>query len=147
MNLAEKKQWLLAELSRCKGAQDRLAWLVARARLQPPLDAALKTEARRVQGCLSKLWIVAECRDGRCHFRCDSDSQIVKAVAGLLCDFYSGHAPAEILGSTPDFLAAAGINQHLTPNRRNALSRVWETIRAFAQSHLESPGNHLPSAI
>jgi TatD DNase family protein len=60
----------------------------------------------------------------------------VKGVAGLLCEFYSGHAPAEILACEPSFLREAGITQHLTPNRRNGLARVWERIRDFAQSHL-----------
>lgn len=84
-------------------------------------------------GCLANLWLVAETREGRCHFQCDSDSQIVRAVAGLLCDFYSGHTPAEILALEPDFLEQVGINQHLTANRRNVLSRVWERIRGFAE--------------
>lgn len=84
-------------------------------------------------GCLANLWLVAETRAGRCYFQCDSDSQIVRAVAGLLCDFYSGHTPAEILAMEPDFLEQVGINQHLTANRRNVLSRVWERILACAQ--------------
>ncbi len=77
MTLAEKKQELLAQLARCHGAQERLAWLVARARAQAPLGAADKTDVSRVEGCLSKLWLLAECREGRCFFRCVSDSQIV----------------------------------------------------------------------
>ena len=138
MTLVEKKQELIADLAHARGAQERLAWLVARARRQPPLEAAFKTEAFRVEGCLSKLWLVAERREGHCLFRCDSDSQIVKAIAGVLCEFYSGHAPAEILVHEPGFLGQLGITQHLTGNRRNALTRVWERIRAFAQSQLGS---------
>jgi len=63
---------------------------------------------------------------------CDSDSLVVKAIAGLLCDFYSGQPPAEILAHDPRFLAPLGITQHLTPNRRNALAKIWERIRQFA---------------
>ena len=138
MTLAEKKQELLAQLARCRGAQERLAWLVARARAQAPWGAADKTDASRVEGCLSKLWLTAECRERRCFFRCDSDSQIVKAIAGLLCEFYSGQEPAGILAHDPTFLGDVGITQHLTGNRRNALTRVWERIRACAESNLKS---------
>ena len=135
MTLVEKQQKLVAQLARGHGTAERLAWLVARARRQAPLEAGFKTEANRVEGCLAKLWLVPEFREGNCFFRCDSDSQVVKAVAGLLCEFYSGHPPAEVRAHDPGFLAAAGITQHLTPNRRNALARVWESIRAFAESH------------
>lgn len=133
-SLVAKREALLAQLGGFPHPQERLQWLVEQARLRPALAAELKTEAHRVPGCLANLWLVAETREGRCHFQCDSDSQIVRAVAGLLCDFYSGATPAEILALPPDFLEAVGINQHLTANRRNVLSRVWERIRACAQA-------------
>lgn len=125
---------MLARLGGFRHPQERLQWLVEQARQRPALAAELKTEANRVPGCLANLWLVAESCEGRCHFQCDSDSQIVRAVAGLLCDFYSGAPPAEILALPPDFLEAVGINQHLTANRRNVLSRVWERIRVCAQA-------------
>lgn len=133
-SLAAKREALLAQLGGFRHPQERLQWLVEQARRRPALAAELKTEAQRVPGCLANLWLAAETREGRCHFQCDSDSQIVRAVAGLLCDFYSGATPAEILALPPDFLEQVGINQHLTANRRNVLSRVWERIRACAQA-------------
>jgi cysteine desulfuration protein SufE len=130
--LAARRDALLAQLGGFRHPQERLQWLVEQARLRPMLAAELKLEAHRVPGCLANLWLLAEAREGRCQFQCDSDSQIVRAVAGLLCDFYSGATPAEILAQSPDFLEQVGINQHLTANRRNVLSRVWERIRGFA---------------
>ena len=132
MKLAEKQQQLTAELAALKNGQDRFAHLVERARQLPTLSAELRTENNLLPGCLAKLWFVSEFRNGRCFFLCDSDSLVVKAIAGLLCDFYSNQPPAEILAHNPDFLAPLGITQHLTPNRRNALAKVWERIRQFA---------------
>ncbi|NBU08688.1 MAG: SufE family protein [Proteobacteria bacterium] len=117
----------------------RLQWLVEQARLRPALAAEWRTETHRVPGCVANLWLIAELRDGRCEFRCDSDSQIVRAVAGLLCEFYSGATPAEVLAMDPVFLDQVGINQHLTANRRNVLSRVWERIRTFAEACASQP--------
>lgn len=136
-SLAAKRNALLARLGAFRHPQERLQWLVEQARLRPPLAAGLKTDTRRVPGCLANLWLVAGTREGRCHFQCDSDSHIVRAVAGLLCDFYSDATPAEILALPPDFLEQVGINQHLTANRRNVLSRVWERIRGFAEAREE----------
>lgn len=134
--LADKRDALCAELRALRDAQERLNLLVTRARQRPGLDESQKNEAHRVEGCLSKLWIVPRFADERCWFAADSDSQIVKAVAGLLCEFYSGHPPAEILSIDPSFLGPLGINQHLTPNRRNALAKVWEVIRSFAEGQI-----------
>jgi len=133
VNLAEKQVQLTAQLAAQKNGQDRLAWLVEQARKRQPLAPELRADVNLIPGCLAKLWFVAHFRDGCCFFDCDSDSLVVKAIAGLLCDFYSGHPPAEILAHDPGFLAPLGITQHLTPNRRNALSKIWECIRQFAE--------------
>jgi cysteine desulfuration protein SufE len=135
VNLAEKQVQLAAQLAALKNGQDRLSVLVDQARKRPPLAPELRVDENLIPGCLAKLWFVAHFRDGQCLFDCDSDSLVVKAIAGLLCEFYSGHAPAEILAHDPGFLAPLGITQHLTPNRRNALSKIWERIRQFAEGN------------
>lgn len=122
----------MAGLGGLKTSQDRFAWLVRRGRQHPPLDEPYKTEAYRVEGCLAKVWFVPEFRRGRCYFETDSDSAIVKGIAAMLCEFYSGQTPEEIVKTNPSFLESAGINQHLTPNRRNSLARIWEKIHNFA---------------
>lgn len=132
MTLAEKQAQLTLRLAALKTGQDRLALLVEEARKIPSLPPELRTDEHLIPGCLAKLWFISQSHDGKCLFVCDSDSLIVKAVAGLLCQFYSGHGPAEILAHDPEFLAPLGITQHLTPNRRNALAKVWERIRQFA---------------
>ena len=140
MTLDEKQRRLIGELAPLPDAPARLAWLIERARERPMLPAELRLDACLVEGCLSKLWFVTEFRDGRCWFRSESDSLVVKSVAGLLCDFYSGHTPAEIVKHPPAFLGAVGIPHYLTANRRGTMGRVWEKIRAFAESRFSRPG-------
>lgn len=135
MTLAEKQAQLTAQLTAVKNGQDRLAFLVGEAKKTLPLPAELRTDDHLIPGCLAKLWFIARSRDGVCFFACDSDSVVVKAIAGLLCEFYSGHPAVEILAHDPKFLGPLGITQHLTPNRRNALSKVWESIRQFAEAN------------
>jgi cysteine desulfuration protein SufE len=139
MTLAEKQAQLTAELAAFNNGQDRFAVLVDRAKKTPRLAPGLRVEKNLLPGCLAKLWFIAEERNGKCFFACDSDSLVVKAIAGLLGDFYSGHTPGEILMHDPKFLAPLGITQHLTPNRRNALAKVWGRIREFSEN-ARTPG-------
>ena len=141
MTIAEKKETVLAQLTAIKNSQERFAHLIACGRQKPALEKEFKTETFRVEGCLAKLWFVSEFRDGRCYFRADSDSAIVKGIASVLCDFYSGHTPEEIVTIDPSFFEKVGITQHLTPNRRNSLSKVWEKIRGFAEAQINSPAS------
>jgi cysteine desulfuration protein SufE len=135
MNLAEKQVEITAQLVALKNGQDRLAFLVEKAKARPSLAPEFCVDENLIPGCLAKLWFVPQFRDGQSFFKCDSDSLVVKAVAGLLCDFYSGQSPTEILAHDPGFLAPLGITQHLTPNRRNALAKIWERIRQFAEEN------------
>jgi cysteine desulfuration protein SufE len=139
VTIQQKRDQLIATLSAVKGFHDRFASLVEQGKARPALDAAFKNDRHKVDGCLSNLWFVPEFRDGKCYFAIEADSLIVKAIASLLCDLYSGYTPEEILSLDPSFLAQVGITQHLSPNRRNSLSRVWDKIRAFARENSGRP--------
>jgi cysteine desulfuration protein SufE len=140
MTAEEKKAALLATLAQFKDAQERFAYVVEQGRKQGALEETFKADEYRVEGCLAKLWLVSEFKEGKCYFRADSDSAIMKGISTVLCNFYSGLTPAEILNNDPSFLSQVGITQHLTANRRNGLARVWETIRNFARSRVDSEG-------
>jgi len=126
---------ILAEITVYTDPLDRLEQLVDRARTMPSFPDAQKTEENRIEGCMAQLWLHADFDNGVCRFQCDSDSMVVKSIAGLLCEIYDGSAPQEILEHAPDFLAEAGITSHLSANRRNALTQVWKKIRLFAEKH------------
>jgi cysteine desulfuration protein SufE len=136
MTLAEKKDELVENLGLLPSAQDRLMYIVDRAKKTPHLPDDLRTPETRVEGCLSNLWFIPEFKEGKCFFKVDADSHIVRGIAIVLADFYSGHSPAEILQNDPAFLSTVGITQHLSPNRRSGLSRLWDKIRDFAADHL-----------
>lgn len=139
MPIRETIRSILADLQAFGDPLDRLEYLVDRARALPPLSEADKSEANRVEGCMAQLWLTRSFDHGVCRFRSDSDSQIVKSIAGLLCEIYDGATPQEILEHSPEFLAEAGITSHLSANRRNALTQVWKKIRTFAEAH-RAPG-------
>jgi cysteine desulfuration protein SufE len=136
VTIAEKQQLLTATLTALKTGPDRLNFIVGRGRAAPPLEVAFKTDAFRVEGCMAKVWFVAEFSGGACQFRADSDSAIVKGMAVLLCEFYSGQSPEEIARTSPAFLEEFGLTQLMTPNRRNSLGQIRGHIQACARRHL-----------
>jgi cysteine desulfuration protein SufE len=127
---------LLDDFLFIENAQERLAAVVDRARRLPPLPAELRTEAQRVEGCVSQVWLVPELRDGRCHFRCDADGPLVKGLVAFLCAYHDGATPAEVLGDDADPLAELGLLANLSPTRRNGLAAVRAAIGAFAGRHV-----------
>ena len=132
MSLAEKQQQLVANYAIIDDPQERLAAVVDQARRRPSLPEAERTEANRVKGCISLAWVVGEIREGRCQFRCDADSPLVRGLLVLLCDFYSGGTPAEVAAIEPALIEQLGLDRNLSPTRLNGLRSVRARIRDFA---------------
>lgn len=135
MPIRETIHDVLSELTAFSDPLERLEYLVDRARSMPGLREEDKVEAHQIEGCMAQLWMTTGFVDGKCRFVSDSDSMVVRSIAGLLCDIYTGATPQEILEHPPEFLAEAGITSHLSANRRNALTQVWKKIRAFAEAN------------
>ena len=134
MTLEEKKTALVEEITLIPDPYERLGYIVDRGKKAEGLPQDLRIDSFKIEGCMSQLWVVPEYHDGLCAFNSESDSAIVKGIASLLCDFYSDAKPEEIIRTDADFLGEVGITQHLSPNRRNGLSRIVESIQRFAQS-------------
>lgn len=134
MSLAARRAQLIAELEPFGDHHERFQYVIDRAKTAPTLPPALKLDAFLIEGCTSNLWLVPALESGVCRFRCDADSLITKGVAALVCEFYDGAPPAEVAATDADFLAAVGITQHLSPNRRNGLSNLVGKIRAFGRA-------------
>jgi cysteine desulfuration protein SufE len=132
VTLAEKQQQMITDFAIIEDAQERLAAVVDRARRRPPLPEAERTDDHRVKGCISLAWVVTEMREGRCHFRSDADSPLVRGLLALLCDFYSGATPAEVAATEPVLLEELGLAKNLSPTRLNGLRSVRAKIRDYA---------------
>ena len=133
MSIEQKRADLVEELMPFEDHFERFAYVIDRAKGHPPLDDAYKIDTFLIEGCLSRLWIFPEYREGKCYFSTDSDAAITKGTAALLCELYSGEEPEAVIGLEPDFLAEVGITQHLSPNSRNGLTNVRSKIKAYAE--------------
>jgi len=136
MTLKEKQDALVEEITLIPDAYERLGYIIDRGKKAAGLTEDLRIDSFKIEGCMSQLWVVPTFKDGLCSFCSESDSAIVKGIAELLCNFYSDAKPEEIIATDAEFLGEVGITQHLSPNRRNGLSRIVESIQRFAQSCL-----------
>lgn len=111
---------------------ERYQYLIDCGRKLPPLPESLRTEAHKVSGCQSQVWIVPHGDASRLDFEAASDSSIVQGLIALLLRVYSGRSAAEILATEPRFIEAIGLKAHLSQSRSNGLSAMLARIRAVA---------------
>ncbi len=117
--------------------EDRYRLLIDLGRELPEFPDEARTEDFRVEGCVSNVWLVHDVESGsppRLTFRADSDAFIVKGLIALILMAYSGRTPAEIRETDIEGLfRKLGLEQQLTPNRRNGFFSMVERIRQIAE--------------
>lgn len=120
--------------------EDRYRYVIDLGREMPPLPDERKTDAAKVEGCASQVWLVPELRrdaDGRdcLHFEGDSDAMIVRGLIAVLRALYSGTPLREVSGiDAPAELARLGLEQHLSSQRSNGLKAMVRRLNDLAQA-------------
>ena len=121
--------------------EDRYRYVIELGRALPPLPPALRTDANKVRGCASQVWLASRVRHPnptappQLTFAGDSDAHIVRGLIAILFALYADKTPEEILGV--DARAAfgeLGLREHLTPQRSNGFFSMVERIRRDAQA-------------
>ena len=113
--------------------EERYRYLIDLGRTLPEMNNTLKTDDNLVQGCTSRVWMVASVNNGVFHFEADSDAHIVRGLIALLMTAYQDR-PVKELGRV-DIEGAfkkIGLDQNLSPNRRNGFFAMVERIKALA---------------
>jgi cysteine desulfuration protein SufE len=121
---------------------DRYRYVIELGRTLPPLPESAYTDANKVRGCASQVWLLTHVKpDGAAGpaltFDGDSDAHIVRGLIAIVIALYSGKRAKEILDI--DALALfdrIGLREGLTPQRSNGLRSMIERIRAEAKAAL-----------
>ena len=133
--IAEAARELEEEFALFDDWRDKVEHIIEEGKALPPLPDALKTEAARVRGCQSQVWLVAEpLPDGRLHLRADSDAVLVKGLISLLLRLYDQRSPQEIVANPPEVLERIGLKKLLTPGRANGLYAMVGRIQGLAEA-------------
>ena len=128
--LREKETQLVRQLLLIENAQERIAILMDQAVRPSQLGPSEKTEANRVLGCVSRVWIAFAIADGKCRIRYEAESPMVRGLVGLVCRLYDGADPAEAANFQPALLEELGLEREISPTRLNGLRAVIARIRS-----------------
>ena len=134
----ERAQELREEFALFDDWRDKIENVMDLGKTLPPMDPALKTDASRVQGCQSQVWMVGLNENGRVHLHADSDAILVKGLIALLVRLYDRLPADEILAHPPDVLKDIGLERYLTPSRSNGLYAMIGRIQKIARSQAAS---------
>ncbi|WP_269581433.1 SufE family protein [Roseibium sp. Sym1] len=124
--------------------EDRYKYLIDLGKELPDLSENEKTDANKVRGCVSQVWLITSVdrnADGApvLTFKGDSDALIVQGLVAIVTALFSGKPAREILETDVEAIfSQLGLQDHLTPQRSNGLRSMVGRIRSDAQQALEA---------
>jgi cysteine desulfuration protein SufE len=121
---------------------DRYRYLIELGRELPPLPPSARSDANKVQGCASQVWLDTSVQPSGAGgpvltFAGDSDAHIVRGLIAILFAIFSGKRAKDILSTDAlSLFEQIGLREHLTPQRSNGFRSMVERIRSDARAAL-----------
>jgi cysteine desulfuration protein SufE len=138
ISVADTIEEIAADFALLDDWEDRYSYILELGRALAPLAQDERTDANKVRGCASQVWLVTERSAGapeRLTFRGDSDAHIVRGLIAVLLKLFSGRTPGEILAIDPrTAFSRLGLADALTPQRSNGVFSMIERIRRDARA-------------
>lgn len=132
---------IIEEFSGLDDWMDKYAYIIELGNAVEPLEEKFKTPDNIIDGCQSRVWLVADQDGDKVTFRADSDAIIVKGLISLLIRVLSGNSPQEILDADLYFMKEIGLQEHLSPTRSNGLLAMIKQMRVYALAYKAKLGN------
>ncbi len=143
MTLPDNIQTLIDDFAFLSDWEERYMYVIELGKTLAILAPQEKTDATKVKGCVSQVWLVTELdqsKPPRFHFRGDSDAHIVKGLVAIVLEIFSNRTATEILSLDPaNILDQLDLTEHLSPQRSNGLKAMIARIQSLATAQIATP--------
>ena len=113
-----------------KRRYEYVLWL---AKKLEPMPAEQQSEAIKVKGCVSQIFVQGRLDQGLMRWQGDSDALITKGLLALLIQGLDGLTPEQVQSMDPAFIAATGLQASLTPSRANGFLNILRSMQQQAR--------------
>lgn len=124
---------LIDNFSFLDGWEEKYQYVIDLGHKLEHLDEKFKTDDWKVKGCQSQVWLVPQIQNGVFHFKGDSDAILVKGIISIVLLIYNDKTAAEIKNiDVTKIFVKLGLEENLTPSRRNGMLSMVEKIKQYA---------------
>ena len=128
MTIEATQQELVEEFAIFEDWMGRYEYVIDLGKDLPDFPEEWQTEANRIKGCQSQVWLNMQMQGDELHIDGTSDAAIVKGLVAIVLKVYSDRKPQDILNAKPDFIKDIGFTDHLSPTRSNGLHAMLRAI-------------------
>ena len=130
---------IIADFELLDDWEDRYRYVIELGRRLPPLPDSEHTEANKVRGCASQVWLwtQTESRSGKpvLHFTGDSDALIVRGLVAIAIALFDRKTADEVRAIDAEAVFdRLDLRAHLTAQRSNGLRALVDRIKRDAEA-------------
>ena len=126
---------LIDNFSFLDGWEEKYQYVIDLGHKLEPLDEKYKTDDWKVKGCQSQVWLVPQIQNGVFHFKGDSDAILVRGIISIVLLIYNDKTAEEIKNiDVTKIFVKLGLEENLTPSRRNGMLSMVEKIKQYASA-------------
>lgn len=119
-----------ARLNACTSKEATFKELVALSKNLQRLPDSDKTEANKVKGCESAVWLVEQQENGICTFQADSDAKLMRGVLVVILGLVNGLSKAELQSmDLASELSHFNLSSYLTSSRTNGVLGILKQVQ------------------
>ena len=136
--IQEKQEEIVSEFEMFDDWIEKYEYLIDLGKDLPLIKEELKTDERLIEGCQSRVWLNANCENGKMQFSADSEAIITKGIIGLLIRVLNDEHPETILKTDLKFISDIGLQEHLSPSRANGLNGMIKKMKMEALKYIQN---------
>ena len=130
--LTLRQNRLVDEINHLGDSLEQYSYLVYRSGQMPALHEKYRTEANRVKGCQSVVWMVLSVEDGIMHLKADSDTLLMKGVLAVLQDLVDGVAVEDVCQTSIDIFDRTQLAVSFQSDRLAGIQSILNSIQKTA---------------
>lgn len=140
--IAEREAEIVEEFSMFDEWLDKYEHIIEQGKTLEGVDPEFHTEAYKVKGCQSQVWLQPGTSDGLVVFKADSDAAITKGLVAIMVRVLSGQPAGAIAAAPLEFLGKIGLREHLSPTRANGLASMVKQMKLYAAALAAQEASH-----
>ena len=136
--IQEKQDEIVSEFEIFDDWMQKYEYLIELGKDLPLIHEELKTDERLIEGCQSRVWLNANCENGKMQFSADSEAIITKGIICLLIRVLNDEKPETVIKTDLKFISDIGLQEHLSPTRANGLNGMIKKMKMEAMKHIQN---------
>ena len=140
--IEEREAEIVEEFSMFDEWLDKYEHIIGLGKGLESLDPEFRSDAWKVKGCQSQVWLQPGFQDGQVVFKADSDASITKGLVALMVRVLSHQPPQAVAAAPLAFLEKIGLREHLSPTRSNGLVSMVKQMKLYAAAYAAKEANH-----